>query len=58
MIDDVCVVNSISGGNEVSHGPACLRLNTGDGVLNRPSLGAWTLYGLGSETATCPGSSP
>ena len=27
VIDDICVVNSISGGNEVSHGPACLRLN-------------------------------
>jgi len=55
VIDDICVVNSISGGNEVSHGPACLRLNTGDGVLNRPSLGAWTLYGLGSENRDLPG---
>ncbi len=55
VIDDVCVINSISGGNEVSHGPACLRLNTGDGVLNRPSLGAWSLYGLGSENRDLPG---
>ena len=55
VIDDICVVNSISGGNEVSHGPACLRLNTGDGVLNRPSLGAWSLYGLGSDNRDLPG---
>ncbi|MFP6769678.1 MAG: DUF1501 domain-containing protein, partial [Planctomycetaceae bacterium] len=48
VIDDICVINSISGGKEVSHGPACLRLNTGDGTFNRPSLGAWTLYGLGT----------
>ena len=55
VIDDVCIVNSIRGGNEVSHGPACLRINTGDGVFNRPSLGAWTLYGLGTENNTLPG---
>src|SRR5258708_1850922 len=55
MADDICVIRSMNGGNEVSHGPACLRLNTGDGVFNRPSLGAWTLYGLGTETRALPG---
>jgi hypothetical protein len=55
VIDDICIFRSMSGGNEVSHGPACLRLNTGDGVFNRPSLGAWTLYGLGSENRDLPG---
>jgi hypothetical protein len=53
--DDLCVIRSMNGGNEVSHGPACLRLNTGDGVFNRPSLGAWTLYGLGTENQNLPG---
>jgi hypothetical protein len=53
--DDLCVIRSMNGGNEVSHGPACLRLNTGDGVFNRPSLGAWTLYGLGTENRDLPG---
>jgi hypothetical protein len=53
--DDICVIRSMNGGNEVSHGPACLRLNTGDGVFNRPSLGAWTLYGLGTENRDLPG---
>jgi hypothetical protein len=53
--DDICVIRSMNGGNEVSHGPACLRLNTGDGVFNRPSLGAWALYGLGTESRDLPG---
>jgi len=53
--DDLCVVRSMNGGNEVSHGPALLRINTGDGVFNRPSLGAWTLYGLGTENRDVPG---
>ena len=55
MADDLCVIRSMNGGNEVSHGPAGLRLNTGDGVFNRPSLGAWTLYGLGTENHDLPG---
>ncbi|MFM7151802.1 MAG: DUF1501 domain-containing protein, partial [Gemmataceae bacterium] len=53
--DDLCVIRSMSGGNEVSHGPAMLRMNTGDGVFNRPSMGAWTLYGLGTENRDLPG---
>jgi hypothetical protein len=54
-IDDVCVIRSMNGGNQVSHGPALLTMNTGDGVFNRPSLGAWTLYGLGTENQDLPG---
>ena len=38
------------------HGPALAEaLNTGDGVFNRPSLGAWALYGLGTENSDLPG---
>jgi hypothetical protein len=54
-VDDLCIIRSMNGGNEVSHGPACLRINTGDGVFARPSLGAWTLYGLGTENRDLPG---
>jgi hypothetical protein len=54
-IDDICVIRSMNGGNQVSHGPALLQLHTGDGVFNRPSMGAWILYGLGSETQDLPG---
>jgi hypothetical protein len=53
--DDLCVIRSMNGGNEVSHGPALLRMNTGDGAFNRPSLGAWALYGLGTENRDLPG---
>ncbi len=54
-VDDLCIIRSMNGGNQVSHGPALLTLNTGDGVFNRPSLGAWTLYGLGTENSDLPG---
>src|SRR5205814_3580331 len=30
-------------------------INTGSGVFARPSLGAWTLYGLGAENRNLPG---
>lgn len=39
----------------MSHGPALLNINTGSGVFARPSLGAWTLYGLGTENQNLPG---
>lgn len=54
-IDDICVIRSMNGGNQVSHGPALLALHTGDAVFNRPSMGAWVLYGLGSENQDLPG---
>lgn len=54
-IDDICVIRSMNGGNQVSHGPALLTLHTGDGVFNRPSMGAWVLYGLGSDNQDLPG---
>ncbi len=53
--DDLCLIRSMNGGNQVSHGPALLNINTGSGVFNRPSLGAWTLYGLGTENQDLPG---
>ncbi|HND54309.1 MAG TPA: DUF1501 domain-containing protein [Pirellulaceae bacterium] len=54
-VDDICVVRSMNGGDQVSHGPALLNINTGSGVFARPCLGAWTLYGLGSENQNLPG---
>ena len=54
-IDDICVVRSMNGGDQVSHGPALLNINTGSGVFARPCLGAWTLYGLGTENQNLPG---
>lgn len=54
-IDDICVIRSLNGGDQVSHGPALLNMNTGSGVFARPCLGAWTLYGLGTENQNLPG---
>ncbi len=54
-IDDICVIRSMNGADQVSHGPALLNMNTGSGVFARPSLGAWTLYGLGTENQNLPG---
>ena len=53
-IDDIAVIRSMRG-NQVAHGGASLQLHTGDGVAIRPSMGAWTLYGLGSENSNLPG---
>lgn len=39
----------------VAHGPATLFLHTGTQNLVRPSMGSWTLYGLGSENQNLPG---
>ncbi len=54
-IDDIAVIRSMNGGDQVSHGPALLNMNTGSGVFARPCLGAWTLYGLGTENQNLPG---
>lgn len=51
--DDLCVVRSMNHRNPV-HGPGeCVAL-TGAAAGNRPSLGAWSLYGLGSATQQLP----
>ncbi len=39
----------------VNHAPAQIMMNTGSEQFGRPSLGSWTLYGLGSEAADLPG---
>ncbi len=54
-MDEIALVRSMTNGKQVSHGPAALSLHTGDGVFMRPSLGAWTLYGLGVENRNLPG---
>lgn len=52
--DDLCVIRSMSHRNPV-HGPGeCVAL-TGSGAGDRPGVGAWSVYGLGSETRNLPG---
>jgi len=52
--DDLCVIRSMHC-DHIEHSGAIRQLTTGDGVLPRPSLGAWLLYGLGSEADNLPG---
>ena len=53
LADDLCLIRSMTHRNPV-HGPGeCVAL-TGTGSGNRPSLGAWTIYGLGAENSRLP----
>ncbi|SFH92999.1 DUF1501 domain-containing protein [Planctomicrobium piriforme] len=38
-----------------AHGSALLQMNTGKPIVGRPSLGSWSIYGLGSENQNLPG---
>lgn len=52
--DKLCILNAMQ--TEVpAHPQAVLTLHTGTSRFVRPSLGAWTLYGLGSENENLPG---
>ncbi len=53
-IDDVCVLRSMHADNP-NHGPALLQMNNGTIIPTRPSMGAWFLYGLGTENQNLPG---
>lgn len=54
LADDLCVVRSMFTPNP-NHGPALYMMNNGTITPKRPSMGAWLLYGLGSENANLPG---
>jgi hypothetical protein len=54
LADELCVVRSMQ--TEVpAHTQAFLAMHTGTAQFQRPSLGAWTLYGLGTENSDIPG---
>jgi len=52
--DDLCVIRSMHADNP-NHGPALLQMNNGTILPTRPSMGAWFLYGLGTENENLPG---
>lgn len=52
--DDLCVIRSMTS-NFSEHTNANYFLHTGSGQQGRPSMGAWTTYGLGSESQDLPG---
>ena len=53
VVDDICIIKSMKT-DQFNHAPAQIFLNTGFAQPGRPSLGSWTLYGLGSETQNLP----
>ncbi|MDB4755857.1 DUF1501 domain-containing protein [Pirellulaceae bacterium] len=52
--DDLCLIRSMNCDQPV-HPRALTQMHTGNAQFVRPSLGAWTLYGLGSENSSMPG---
>ncbi len=52
--DQLCVIRSMHT-DLPAHPQAYLMMHTGTSQFVRPSLGAWTLYGLGSENENLPG---
>jgi hypothetical protein len=54
VVDDIAIVRSMTT-DAFNHAPAQMLMSTGSQQFGKPSLGAWTLYGLGSETQDLPG---
>ncbi len=54
LADDLCLIRSMQT-DAVNHAPAQIMMNTGSQQFGRPCLGAWSLYGLGSESQELPG---
>ncbi|QDU92671.1 DUF1501 domain-containing protein [Lignipirellula cremea] len=52
--DDLCVLNGMHADTGI-HAQSFLQLHTGDRLRERPSLGSWISYGLGSENENLPG---
>ncbi len=53
VADDITLVRSMRT-NEINHGSGELFFHTGHGRMGRPSFGAWTVYGLGTENQNLP----
>ncbi len=53
MSDEWCMIRSMHT-EAINHDPAITFMQTGSQLAGRPSIGAWTAYGLGSENAELP----
>lgn len=53
VVDDICIIKSMYT-EAINHDPALTFFQTGAQVGNRPSMGAWLSYGLGSENKNLP----
>jgi len=54
VVDDISIVKSMVT-DAFNHAPGQIMMSTGSQQFGKPSLGAWTLYGLGSDTNDLPG---
>ena len=52
--DELCIINSMHT-DLPNHAQAFGQMHTGSFQFVRPSIGAWTLYGLGTENENLPG---
>ena len=53
IVDDICIIRSMHT-EAINHDPALTFFQTGVQQGNRPSMGAWLSYGLGSENQNLP----
>ncbi|GAB3524320.1 DUF1501 domain-containing protein [Emticicia fontis] len=53
IVDDLCIIKTMNT-EAINHDPALTFIQTGAQVGNRPSMGAWMSYGLGSENKNLP----
>ncbi len=53
-VDKMCILNGMHA-DTGNHAQSFLQLHTGERLRERPSLGAWLQYGLGTENQDLPG---
>jgi len=53
-VDKLCMLNGMYADTGI-HAQSALQLHTGDRLRERPSLGSWISYGLGTENQNLPG---
>jgi hypothetical protein len=54
IADEICIVRSMHT-EQINHDPAHTFMNSGTAISGRPSMGSWSLYGLGSDCDDLPG---
>jgi len=53
IVDDICIIHSLHT-EAINHDPALTFFQTGAQQGNRPSMGSWVSYGLGTENKNLP----
>ncbi len=54
VVDDIAIVKSMTT-DAFNHAPGQVLMQTGSSQFGRPCMGAWVLYGLGSQSRDLPG---